>query len=57
MRVNLNLKIWYRWSYLQSINNETGVENKRVDTKGEGGGMNWKTGIDVQVCAGWLSCV
>ena len=31
-------KNWYRWSYLQSINRDTEVENKHVDTKGDKGG-------------------
>ena len=39
-------KNWYRWSYLQSRNKDTEVENKYMDTKGVvGGGMNWKIGI------------
>ena len=23
------------------------IENKHMDTKGEGGGMSWETGIDI----------
>ena len=43
-----NLEKWYRRSYLQSRNRDTDVENKRMDTKGEGGGgMNWEIGIDI----------
>ena len=45
-----NIEKWYRWSYLQSRNRDTDVENKRMDTKGEnggGGGMNWEIGIDI----------
>ena len=34
-----NLKKWYRWSYLQSWNRDTDVENKCMDTKGEMGGV------------------
>ena len=30
-----NLEKWYRWSYLQSRNRGTDVENKCMDTKGE----------------------
>ena len=30
-----NLEKWYRWSYLQSRNRDTDVENKHMDTKGE----------------------
>ena len=34
-------KNWYRWSYLQSRNRDTDVENKCMDTKGgRGSGMN-----------------
>ena len=41
-------KNWYRWSYLQSRNRDTDVENKNMDTKGEeGGGMNWEIEMDV----------
>ena len=29
-----NLGKWYRWIYLQSRNRDTGIENKRMDTKG-----------------------
>ena len=32
-----NLEKWYRWSYLQSRNRDTDVEDKCVHTKGEGG--------------------
>ena len=28
-----NLEKWYRWSYLQSRNRDTEVENKYMDTK------------------------
>ena len=30
-----NLEKWYRWTYLQSRNRDTDVENKLMDTKGE----------------------
>ena len=33
-------KKWYKWTYLQSRNRLTDVENKLVVTKGEGGGIN-----------------
>ena len=33
-----NLKNWYRRSYLQSRNRDIDVENKHMDTMGEGGG-------------------
>ena len=42
-----NLEKWYRWSYLQSRNRDTDVENKCMDTKGEGGVMNWGIGIGI----------
>ena len=35
-----NLEKWYRWSYLQSRNRDTDVENKHMDTKGERAGWN-----------------
>ena len=28
-----NLEKWYRWTYLQSRNRDTDVENKHMDTK------------------------
>ena len=43
-----NLEKWYRWSYLQSRNGDTDVENKCMDIKGgKGGRMTWETGLDV----------
>ena len=49
-----NLEKWYRLSSLQGRNRDTDVENKRMDTKGEtggvgggGGGMNWEILIDI----------
>ena len=43
-----NLEKWYRWTYLQSRNRDTDVENKLMVTKqGSGGGMNWETGTDI----------
>ena len=43
-----NLEKWHRWTYLQSRNRDTDVEDKLMDTKGErGGGMNWEIGIDI----------
>ena len=41
-----NLEKWYRWSYLQSRNRDTDVENKCMDTKVGWGGRYWETGID-----------
>ena len=34
-----NLEKWYRWSYLQSRNGDTDLEDKCMDTKGERGGV------------------
>ena len=44
-----NLEKWYRGTYLQNINRDTDVENKRMDAKGEGKecGMHWEIGIDI----------
>ena len=42
-----NLEKWHRWSYLQSRNRDTDIENKCMDTKGDGGGMNLEIGIDI----------
>ena len=43
-----NLEKWYRWTYLQSTNRHTDIENKLMNTKeGRRGGMNWETGIDI----------
>ena len=43
-----NLEKWYRWTYLQSRNRDTDIENKHMDTKGErGGGMDREIGIDI----------
>ena len=43
-----NLEKWYRWTYLQSRNRVTDVENKLMVTSGgRGGGMNWEIGIGI----------
>ena len=43
-----NLEKWYRWTYLQSRNQDTDVENGHMAYRwGEGGGMNWEIGIDI----------
>ena len=40
-----NLEKWYRWTYLQSVNRDTGIKNKLMV---EGcGGKNWEIGIDI----------
>ena len=38
-----NLKKWYKWTYLQSRNRLTNIENKLMVTKGERRG--WKLGV------------
>ena len=36
--------------YLKSRNRDTDIENKRMDTKWEGGGgMNWEIGTDIYI--------
>ena len=41
--LHVNLEKWYRWTYLQSRNRDTDVENKLTDTKGgREDGMNWE---------------
>ena len=42
-----NLEKWYRWTYLQSRNRDTDIENKHMDTKRGRGGMNWEIEIDI----------
>ena len=46
-----NVEKWYRWTYLQSRNRDTDVENGHMDTGGggEGGGMNWEIGMDLYI--------
>ena len=42
-----NLEKWYRWTYLQSRNRDTDIENNRMDTKvGERGGWDELGGWD-----------
>ena len=41
------LKKMYKWSYLQNRNRVIDVENRLMVTKGEKGGINWETGIDI----------
>ena len=43
-----NLEKQYRWTYLQSRNRDTDVENKLTDTKWERGGwVNWEIEVDI----------
>ena len=41
-----NLEKWYRWTYLQSRNRDTDVEDQLA-----GDGMNWGVGIDTDSTA------
>ena len=53
-----NLEEWYRWTYLQSRNRDTDVENKLIDTEEERrGGINWEIGIGGWVCVCVCVCV
>ena len=39
-----NLEKWYSWAYLQGRNTDTDIEDRLVDTVGEGGdGTNWES--------------
>ena len=42
-----NLEKWYRWTYLQSGNRDTDIENGCMDSRGQGCGMNWEIGTDI----------
>ena len=44
-----NLQKWHGWTYLQSWNKDTDVEDKCADSAqvGKWGGLNWKTDTDV----------
>ena len=49
-----NLEKWYWWTCLLGRIGDTDVENRLVDTAGDGeGGMNWESSIDIYT----LSCV
>ena len=47
------------WSYLQSRNRDTDIENKFMGAKGEGDGMNWEMGINTYtlliLCIQWVT--
>ena len=52
------IRKWYRWTYLQSRNRITNVDNKLTGTKGEReGGMNWETETDIYapLCMKWIT--
>ena len=43
-------KNWYRWSYLQSRNRDTDVENTPMDMEqGEGSWLDWEVGTDTRL--------
>ena len=44
-----NLERWYWWTYLQSSSGDADIENRLVNTVGEGeGGMNWESGMETR---------
>ena len=47
--IQMNLKKWYKWTYLQNKNRLTDLENKLYGyQKGKvGGGINQKFGINI----------
>ena len=46
--LHVNLEKWYRWTYLQSRNRDTDVEDKIMIAKGEKlGGMSWEIGTGI----------
>ena len=49
-----NLERWYWWTYLQGSNRDSDIENRLVNTAGEGeGGANWESSIETYT----LPCV
>jgi len=45
-----NLEKWCWWTYLQGRNRDTGIENRLMDTAGEGeGGTNWENSIETYI--------
>ena len=45
-----NLERWYWWTYLQGSGGDTDIENRLVDTVGEGeGGTNWETSMETYI--------
>ena len=56
-----NLERWYWWAYVQGRNRDTDIENRLVDTGGEGEvGTNSESGVDIYtvvVAVKLLSCV
>ena len=42
-----NLQKTYKWTYIQSRNRVTDIENKLMVTRGLRRGINWETGIDI----------
>ena len=59
-----NLEKWYWWTYLQGSNGDTDIQNRLVDTVGEGeGGMNWENNMQTytlpyvkQIASGNVLC-
>ena len=47
-----NLEKWYSWAYLQGRNTDTDIEDRLVDTVGEGGdGTNWQSSTETYTLA------
>ena len=45
----LNLKKWYKWTYLQNRNRLTDLENELMVTRGKGGGVVWNWHVHTAV--------
>ena len=46
-RYTWNLDRWYWWTYLQGSNGDADIENRFVDTAGDGeGGTNWENSME-----------
>ena len=44
-----NLERWYWWTYLQSSSGGADIENRLVNTMGEGeGGITWESGMETR---------
>ena len=49
-----NLEKWYWWTYMLGKNRDVDIQNRLMDTVGEGeGGMNWESSMEMHT----LSCV
>ena len=50
-----NLEKYYWWTYLQGRNRDGDIENRHVDTVGEGGGRRVEDGEHMYACGGFIS--